>query len=268
MKIGLHIRLGDTMYAVAQRALELELPFFQTFVLNCHGKFFVPTERDEKKFLAVRDKFGALFLHSSYWINSASATDHADRLLERELALARQLAFNYYILHPGAAQLDQPDRFVYLVSRLRQMSKRYPDVTILLENVAHARSAIGGSMGDLGCIARKLEDCPNIGFCIDTAHAHSYGYSFDSIPAVDQFFALVDREVGLERVRLIHLNNTHQVCGSRIDIHSVSTRGLIDSVVLRYLVNMPMLSTAHFIAELPTLSPDKEKAILALMRDW
>lgn len=268
MKIGLHIRLGDTMVAVAQRALDLGLPFFQTFVVNSQGRFFVPTERDKKEFLAIREKFGPLFLHASYWINSASSDGRAERLLDRELSLARLLSFNYYVVHPGAAAVDKPSRFAYLIDRLRQMSIRYPDIVILLENVAHARDAIGGALEDLGCIAQALKDCPNIGFCIDTAHAHSYGYSLESIDKVDQFLAIIDREIGFERVHLVHLNNTNQLCGSRIDIHSISEQGCIDVAVLRYLVNAPALTRAHFIAELPLLSPDKEKDILALMRDW
>lgn len=268
MNIGLHIRLHETITAVAQKALQLELPFFQTFVLNVHGHFFSPSTQDKKNFLELRNNFGPLFLHASYWINCASSSTNVERLLDRELALANMLAFDFYIVHPGAAPIDRHNRFDVLVKHLKVISKRYPHIHILLENVAHAHNTIGGSLQELGTIARALDDCKNIGFCIDTAHAHSYGYNINTQENTDHFLKLIDQEIDLKRVLLVHLNNTTQECGSHIDTHSITTKGTIDIAALKYLVNAKALQKKFFIAELPTLSQDKEKAILTIIRDW
>ena len=268
MKIGLHIRLPRTITAVAKKALELELPFFQTFVLNEHGHFFEPSTSDQKKFLALRDKFGPLFLHASYWINGASNNNNVERLLKRELALADALAFDFYILHPGAAPITHTNRFELLAQRLNIISKQYPHITILLENIAHAHNTIGGSIQELGIIAKKLDQRSNVGFCIDTAHAYAYGYDITTPENINQFIELIDQEIGLERIKLIHLNNTTQPCGSHIDAHSITTKGSIGTSALKYLVNTNSLQKKYFIMELPPLSQDKEKDILTTIKQW
>ena len=264
--IGLHIRLQHTMTAVAQKAIALKLPYFQTFVINASGHFFVPTTTDKKKFLELRPQFGPLFLHSSYWINCASSSPNILFLLNRELRLAHSLAFNFYVVHPGATkQKDSDKRFNFLVQNLETISKRYPHITILLENTAHARNAIGSSIEELGIIAQKLTML-NVGFCIDTAHAFSYGYDLTTPTHMQKFVNLIDQKIGLERVKLIHFNNTTQACGSRIDQHSITTRGAISQESLAYLLRT--LPDKSFVAELPPLTTDKERNILDVIRQW
>ena len=269
MNIGLHIRLQRTITAVAKKALRLNVPFFQTFVLNGAGRFFQPSVADKKNFLALRHNFGPLFLHASYWINCASGSSNVEHLLERELQLASDLGFDFYIVHPGAASHTHPHKNLDRVAlRLKNASKKYPHITLLIENVAHAHYTIGGNLEELGTLARKLDQCVTIGFCIDTAHAYAYGYDITTPQKIDHFFALLHREIGCERVRLIHLNNTLQECGSHLDAHTIINRGNMSKSALAYFVNHPALHTRYFIAELPPLTEKKEKAILSSIKQW
>jgi deoxyribonuclease-4 len=267
--IGLHIRLHRTITAVAQKARRLGLPYFQTFVLNSAGKFFQPCANDKKKFLALRSYFGPLFLHSSYWINCASSSSNVEYLLERELTLATDLGFDFYVIHPGAAHKQRPRKNIDLVARrLDHASKKYPQLTLLIENVAHASHTIGGDLCELGILARKLAHCSNIGFCIDTAHAYTYGYNLTTPPAIDRFLAIVHEELDCSRVRLIHLNNTLQACGSHLDTHTMIHRGNMSRTALIYFATHTLLQAPYIISELPPLPEKKEKAILKYIKQW
>lgn len=270
MNIGLHIRLHNHMTAVAQKALRLHVPFFQTFVLNAAGHFFHATATDKKQFLALRHNFGPLFLHASYWINCASTSSNADRLLDRELALAHELSFDYFILHPGAlTKQHQPATHLETIAdRLIHASKVWPSITILIENVAHHNRTIGGDLHELGQLARLVDHRHNIGFCIDTAHAYAYGYDISTPTHIDQFLHRVDREIGLDRVPLIHLNDTTKPCSSHIDAHTVPAKGNIGYNALAHLYRHSTCKHKKFIVELPPFAEDKEKAILAQIREW
>lgn len=269
MDIGLHIRLQRTITAVAKKALRLDLPFFQTFVLNGSGRFFQPSAADKKSFLALRPNFGPLFLHASYWINCASSSPNVEQLLERELQLATDLGFNFYVIHPGAASTKHPYKNLDRVAlRLKNASKKFPHITLLIENVAHANHTIGGNLKELGALAHKLDQCANIGFCIDTAHAYAYGYDITTPHNIDIFFERLHHEIGCERIRLIHLNNTLQECGSHLDAHTIINRGNLNKTALAYFVKQAERHTHYFIAELPPLSEKKEKAILSSIKQW
>lgn len=270
MKIGIHIRLQERMSTVAQKALRLDIPIFQTFALNARGHFYQTTPTDKKRFLSTRAKFGKIFLHASYWVNCASTNRHADQILERELALASELAFDYYVIHPGAItrQQSRDTSLTLIAQRIAYASKQWPAITILIENVAHTNRTIGGNLSELGKLAQLLDHRHNVGFCIDTAHAFAYGYDITTPELVDTFINTIDREIGLDRIPLIHLNDTAKLCGSHLDVHTIPAKGNVGQAALAHLYKRSACKHKKFIIELPPFAEDKEKAILSHIREW
>ena len=104
-EIGLHLRLAGSLQELIQKALALNIPFFQCFFVDSTtGRIIKPAEHDVQEFIRLRRQhFPTTYLHGSYWINLAGVEYTLHRSLYRELELAKKLEFTHIILHPGAA---------------------------------------------------------------------------------------------------------------------------------------------------------------------
>jgi deoxyribonuclease IV len=269
-QIGSHIALKTHISHVAQRALELELSLFQTFTITTAKKPFWPTKNDARAFMNMRDSFNAIYMHASYWINCASNTSNALNLMMREFDLVHYLEIPYVIIHPGAITTNQSrqDGIDCVARRVNTILQRYPHVTILLENPAHGGRTIGGNIHELGLIIQKIEIPERVGICIDTAHAHVYGYDLTTQPARDNIIAQLHDTATLNHVMLIHFNDTTQYCESKIDTHAAPGCGMIGKEALMAFIHHPALQNKPLILELPRLSKDQEKEIINYIRTW
>lgn len=268
-KIGLHIRLNTTLLDVAYRAQTLELPIFQCFFIHqTTNQFIQPEEEDIKEFLKRRHYFQQLYLHGSYWINLASFTS-GNRILLREIELAKKLEFTHIILHPGSAKKvkNKRDGIGVIAKNLNRILKTEANIKIVLENTAHAGLSIGGDLHDFTLLRERLDHPEKIFFCLDTAHAHSYGYDISSESEQAQFIELVNTTMGIENVALIHLNDTGQLKGSRIDKHEIVGDGLLGKS-LELFMKQPLLQNVPLVMELPILDQEREESILKIVKSW
>ena len=87
-----------------------------------------------------------------------------------------------------------------------------PGVFLVLENSAGAGNLAGGTLEELGAFIRSLAH-PQLGICLDTAHAWASGYAIDSKEGVDRFVEAAQREIGLDRVLMFHFNDTQVALG-------------------------------------------------------
>jgi len=268
--IGLHIRLTNKISVVAEKASRLQLPFFQTFLIDASKRFIRLEPRDKQRFLALRPQFGKLFLHASYWTNCVSSQRNTNCLLDRELYIAQLLKFNYFILHPGAISRYQTrESGINLIAkRLNRAIEKFPDITILLENVAHGKRSIGGDIHELQAIYNQITFPHRLGFCIDTAHAHVYGYNLSHTAGQKKFIKLLNDTISLKNIRLIHLNDTSKPASSHIDLHAIPGRGRIGKQNLLRFVHHPKLKNVPLILELPVLEESKEKTIIQELKEW
>ena len=98
--IGLHLRLKDTIHAVAKKAASLQLPVFQCFLLQqTSQRLIAPSNEEIRAFGALRASFDHLFVHASYWTNLASIKEISTRHIEREMRLASRLGFSHIVIH-------------------------------------------------------------------------------------------------------------------------------------------------------------------------
>lgn len=269
--IGLHVRLVDSLIALGQRAMTLQLPTFQCFFVHQHTHAFIKPSRYEiVEFAKLRSSFNDLFVHASYWTNFASIEDISLRAFERELSLAKRLDFNYIIIHPGSAKGAQHrmEGIEALVRRLNKILKHEHAIKIILENTAHAKLSIGGDLHDFKMILEKCDYPDKVSFCLDTAHAYVYGYPLATVEDQQLFFTSIEQTIGFERIALIHLNNTNQPVGSYIDKHTTLKQGLLSIEELKRLVLYDKLAKVPIIMELPIVSDAIEQETVQLVRSW
>lgn len=269
--IGLHLRLTDSLAGLAAKAAELELPIFQCFFLHQETMRFIRPSREEiQEFVRIRDRFKQLFVHSSYWTNLASIEPISPRMLENELDLAKRLGFAQLVVHPGCTKgtVDRIEGIDALVRRLNEILKHEHDVQPVLENTAHGKHSVGSDLDDFKLILEKIDHPEKIAFCIDTAHAHAFGYALDSAEDRQKFFAKIADTIGFERIALLHLNNTRGEVGSLLDRHEQLDKGSINIDALQAFVLDPAIAHIPVIMELPPVTPDIEAEHMQLVRKW
>jgi deoxyribonuclease-4 len=127
--------------------------------------------------------------------------------------------------------------------------------SIALENSAGGGFGLGVDLDELTAIADALgvAGVPDdrIGFCLDTAHAWGAGLDLSDPDAIDRFVDGFDRRIGLERLKLIHLNDSRSERGSRADRHEHIGAGRIGEIGLGHLLRQPRLAGATYILETP-----------------
>jgi len=271
-RIGLHMRLESTLLATAQRAHRLGLRFFQCFfVTQSTGRVIKPTDEDVTAFLRFSEEhFDELIVHGSYWINLAGVHQNTHRAFQREASLATKLAFTHMVLHCGSAKgaFQRRDGIDAVAQSLNELVSDELDLTILLENTAHAGMCVGSDIRDFGALRPKLERPEKIKYCIDIAHAFLYGYDITTRGGLEEFVTLLETDIGIENIKLLHLNDAKHACGSRIDKHLLPGEGTIGERALKAFVMHPKLAQIPILIEPPELTQEQEEAALERVRGW
>jgi deoxyribonuclease-4 len=271
-KIGLHLRLKNSLTELALHATELSLSFFQCFlVLQDTKRLIEPTQDDCAAFLVMRRKhFQELYVHGSYWINLAGLENNGYRALLRELTLARALEFTHLILHPGSAKgaQEKSQGIDALARALNRAMKHEREIVFVLENTAHGNLCVGSDITDFRVLLEKVDQPERLRFCIDTAHAFAYGYEVTTSDGLQSFIDLLADTVGLERIVLIHLNDSCERRGARIDRHGTVGEGVMGSQALRTFVLHESLRHIPVLMEPPLIDKAGEHALLTMVQEW
>jgi deoxyribonuclease-4 len=255
----------------ASEAIRLGIPIFQCFLTNqLHHKLIKVDTRTVTSLQELHPSLRTIYIHGSYWINLAGLQERGNRALFKEISLAKRLGCSHLILHPGSAVgiHNHTDRINALAQILNSITTDEPEMNFILENTCHGNSSVGSNLEDFYHLKQKLERPKQITFCIDTAHAHAYGYDLVDPEKQNGFIELIDQTIGLENVKLIHLNDAAHEQGSRIDKHAAIGNGCIGEDALKTFALDPRLSSIPLILELPILPDGEEDAMLQKVQGW
>lgn len=195
--------------------------------------------------------------HDSYLINLA--TEKPD-LLEKSRAAFRaelercvRLGIDFLVTHPGNA--TGGDREAALRQNARVVAEVLGEVEgptqVLLETTAGSGTALGWRFEELAELLDGIPDDlrPRTGVCLDTAHVFAAGY--DLRGDFDGVMEAFDRTVGLERLELLHLNDSKAELGSRVDRHAHIGRGELGEEAFRPVMRDPRLRGVPRVLETP-----------------
>ena len=216
--------------------------------------------------LAALD-IGPVAIHASYLVNLAGTDpDLRERsavLLTHELRAAPAFGASFVNVHIGSHRDTSPaagiERLADGVARVLREVDDDPDAArLVLENSAGSGFGLGTSVDELAGIAEAIASrgipARRVGFCIDTAHAWEAGVDLSTADAVDAFVAAFDAAIGLERLAMVHLNDSKAERGSRLDRHEHLGAGRIGVAGLRRILTHPAL--AHVASYLETPGMD------------
>lgn len=270
--IGLHLRLTNTLSEVLEKAIRVKTPIMQCFLITQTGQRYAEfTEEELQKCKELREKVGTMYLHASYWVNLAGCRRNGWKNFQKEIELGKQLGFSHIIIHPGSATgcENKEQGIEYLARALNKTLTMHDDIKIVLENTAHAKRTVGGNLNDFKQLLTMIDEPDRIGFCLDTAHAHSYGYDVITPEGQDIFLEQVVDAIGQHRIDLLHINETQEKCGSYIDRHANFGDGQIGNEALKRFMNHPVCKDVPVILEIPLMEKEEDEvALLKEITEW
>lgn len=204
--------------------------------------------------------------HNSYLINVAAAAPalraQSMAALGEEIDRAELLGLDALIMHPGSYTTGTETEGLRAIGRgLAVLLKARPRhrVKILLEHTAGQGTNLGHRFEHLAAILEHASGTPRIGVCLDTCHLLTAGYDLCTAEGYAATFAAFHRIVGLDRLRVFHLNDSKKPCGSRIDRHEHIGKGCLGLEPFRMLLNDPRFSDLAMLLETPKLDTPESR---------
>jgi len=266
MRFGAHVSIAGGIDRAPIRAYEIGCDCFQIFTRSPRGG--EPPKLDKKtvdSFLKECSKYGLLeyYVHTPYYINLASENQHIRKnsinIIKDEMRRASILAAKYVMTHIGSSKnLNKAEANRLVIEGLgRILDKSDHETNLLIENSAGQGGTIGNSFEELAGILAKV-GVAELGICLDTAHLLASGYDIRTKNELDSVLKRFSNLIGLDRLRLLHGNDSKVGLGERKDRHEHIGLGHIGLKGFRSIVNHPELIHLNLIVETPLKDIDDD----------
>jgi deoxyribonuclease-4 len=266
-RLGAHLPLGGGMVKAVERAQEIGATAIQVFADNptaWRRRHDPPKELPAFRRRLEALDIGPVAIHASYLVNLAGPDEEffakSVGALAHELRVAQTFGARFVNVHVGshrgtgveAGTARIADGLAIVFSEVDPG----PDAALLvLENSAGGGFGIGATVDELAAIldaaAVRRVDTSRIGFCFDTAHAWGAGLRIADPGVMDGFLDSFDRRIGLERLVMVHFNDSKAPLGSNADRHEHIGAGEIGALGLRHVITHPRLASATYYLETP-----------------
>ena len=259
MSIGAHVSTAGGLPTCVGRAQALGAECMQIF-LCAPQRWQEPRHTDEQVHdfgrLVAQAGIGPNFAHATYLINLAS---EEPRLRQRSIqnlsacaAWADRVGLSGIVVHVGSGR-GQPveDAEVQVAAALEQVLGNGTTSTILLENSAGSGDLLGSRFAQIGGVLDRLGRDARLGLCMDTAHTFASGYDLRVDDGIQRALEEISRHLGIERLRLIHANDSKVGLGSAVDRHENIGRGMLGEEAFRRMLANPVLSRLPWVLEVP-----------------
>lgn len=198
-----------------------------------------------------------IVVHAPYIINLANRADPrildlAVAFLKEELKRVEGFGLSLLVLHPGSAVGVTSEEGIQNVAKgLNEvLAEDTTHVRICLETMAGKGHEVGRSFEELAAIISLVEKKERLGICLDTCHINDAGYDDRDVSGILDAF---DKTIGLERLAVIHLNDSKNERDSHKDRHENIGYGTIGFDTLEKWVQEPRLTNIPKILETPAV---------------
>ncbi|MCE5240596.1 deoxyribonuclease IV [bacterium] len=260
MRIGFHIPVSGGLQSTMRGALQRRCQTLQVFAaapVQWQERRSDPAE--DAAFVAARRRHDLhpLFVHAPYLLNLASPDRalraRSIRRLVADMRVAGAWQAEGVVLHLGSGGPDTPPRKAVqrVATALRQVLHDTDGPTrLILENSAGQGNIVGDTPEELAEVV-NLTGGERLGLCLDTAHAFAAGYAIHTPEGLGALLRRLDRLVGLDRLRLIHANDSLGALGSNRDRHWHIGQGEIGPAGWRAILAHASLRPLPFVMETP-----------------
>jgi deoxyribonuclease IV len=202
-----------------------------------------------------------IVVHAPYIINIGNAVkpetfELGVDFLRREIERTEALGAKQIVLHPGAHVGEGPETGIKkIIEGLNEVLTKEQNVQIALETMAGKGSECGKTFEELAQIIDGVTLNEKLSVCFDTCHTHDAGYDivndFDGV--INQF----DKIIGMDRIKVFHINDSKNICGAAKDRHENIGFGHIGFEALNYIVHHDQFTSIPKILETPYVGTDK-----------
>lgn len=203
-----------------------------------------------------------IVVHAPYIINLGNTTKKETfelgvSFMQSEIERTQAIGAKQIVLHPGAHVGEGVDKGIdRIIEGLNEVLLKDQDVQVALETMAGKGSEIGSNFEELARIIDGVDRNEKLSICLDTCHIHDAGY--DVVNDFDGVLDKFDRIIGLDRLKVIHVNDSKNPMEAHKDRHENIGFGYIGYDALSYIVHHPQLSHLPKILETPYVGEDKK----------
>ncbi|MBT6083395.1 MAG: deoxyribonuclease IV [Nitrosopumilus sp.] len=261
MQVGCHVSASGSIDKSVDNAVERDCSAFQIFTRSprsWHAKDLTKEVIDAFKSKLKDSKIDrfATCAHMPYLPNLATPKDDAFEksvnTLINEVERCAQLGIPYLVTHLGShLGTGEEAGIKKLVEALTKAGQTKNDVMILLENTAGQKNSVGSDFKQLGEIFKQLKPGKKFGVCLDTCHAFVAGYDLRTADKVKETFKEFNKHVGIENLKILHLNDARGEIGCNLDRHYHLGLGGIGEEGIKSVVKFANKKKIPIILETP-----------------
>ncbi|PGS55137.1 deoxyribonuclease IV [Bacillus sp. AFS041924] len=206
-----------------------------------------------------------IIVHAPYIINIGNTTNPATyelgvEFLQKEIDRTAALGAKQIVLHPGAHVGAGEDAGIdRIIQGLNEVLTADTPIQIALETMAGKGSECGKSFEEIARIMEGVQYNDKLSVCLDTCHINDAGY--DIVNDFDGVLAQFDHLIGIDKIKVLHINDSKNPMGSRKDRHENIGFGTIGFKALNYIVHHPQLMDIPKILETPYVGEDKNNKV-------
>jgi deoxyribonuclease IV len=266
--LGAHFSIAKGFHNALYSASNYGCTALQIFTKNANTWKERTLSQDEiDRFNQAREQTGitAIASHTSYLINLASYDPKkyfmSCNALKYEMIRSSMLNIPFVVLHPGAHMGKGEDKGISRIAS--SINEIFAENTglgarVLLETTAGQGSGLGHAFEQLSSIMDQVKDVDRLGICLDTSHIFAAGYDIRSPASYRRTIDTFDSVIGIEKLYMIHLNDSKKELGSRVDRHEHIGEGYIGINAFEWFMNDPRFRDVPKIIETPKHKGDQD----------
>jgi deoxyribonuclease IV len=259
VQIGAHVSTSGGIHTAIDRVEAMGGEAVQLFTQS--PRTWRPTNHDPANFERFKERrrgagIDGVVCHALYLVNLASPNEEiyakSVATVQNTIDVACAIDADGVVLHVGSHQgAGLEVGLERVLPALAEGLERCSDTTwLLIENSAGAGGMIGRSIDELATIVDRLDRHPRLGICLDSCHLFASGYDVTDRAALDAVIEEVDAAVGLDRLRVVHVNDSQAPLGSNRDRHANIGDGLLGDK-LGVFLSHPALQGLPALLEVP-----------------
>ena len=258
---GAHLSISGGYHFAADAAAELNCDTVQIFTKSPSQWSAKPITDDDVKHFRDAVKLAKLkcpTAHDSYLINLAAPDDglwqKSIDAFSDEIGRADQLGLKYLVTHPGAHVGSGEEAGIKrVIAALNEVLARQLDskLIVLLETTAGMGTTLGHRFEQIAAMIDGVQEKKRIGICLDTCHIFAAGYPIGTDEDYQKTFHEFDTVIGLNKLKLFHVNDSLKPFNSRVDRHAGIGLGHIGEGPFRRLVTDPRFAKLPMVLETP-----------------
>ncbi len=278
MRIGAHISIAGGVSKSVGRAKAAGCEAVQIFSGNPRGWKVKPFDPEELKMfhlLCQQEDIRPVIVHAPYLINLSAPDETIYRksmiAFRNELERADQLGADGFVIHVGHHLGEGKEAGIRkMAESLRESIENIPELKtrILLENTAGEGTSLGHRFEYIAEIMERSGVGEKLYLCFDTCHGYAAGYDIATVRGLDETMEEIDRLIGLDRLRVVHFNDTKFGLSTRRDRHEHIGQGKMGLAGMRRIARYPALQDKTFILETPKDTPESDLRNIALLKSF